>query len=238
MRIVAINGSPKGKDGNTNVIVEHLFKGAQEAGAETRNIFLAEKEINHCRGCHICWTRGPGQCVISDDMPEVLAMMGSADVILFASPVYFGNISGMLKTFMDRMTMIGSPHTAAGTKGEGHAAAGTRENVPEAGPQEATPPAAPTAQAAPKLMMVSSCGFSDRGEFEVTSLWINKVAQKMNMELIGEIYATNGKAFHTSPEALDSKISDYLQHVEQGGKEIAAAMNLSAATKKALEQLI
>jgi len=225
MRIVAINGSPKGKDGNTNVIVEHLFKGAQEAGAETRNIFLAEKEINHCRGCHICWTRGPGQCVISDDMPEVLAMMGSADVILFASPVYFGNISGMLKTFMDRMTMIGSPHTAAGTK----------ENSPEAGTKEAARPAAP---AAPKLMMVSSCGFSDRGEFEVTSLWINKVAQKMNMELIGEIYATNGKAFHTSPEALDSKISDYLQHAEQGGKEIAAAMNLSAATKKALEQLI
>jgi len=219
MKIVVINGSPRGKDGNTNVIVKSFLKGAQEVGAEARCIFLAEKEINHCRGCHICWTRGPGQCVISDDTLEILTIMGSANIIIFASPVYFGNISGMLKTFMDRMTMIGSPHM---------------ENSAQNNDQHINP----SEQSVPKLMMISSCGFSDRSEFDVTSLWINKVAKKMNMKLIGEIYATNGKSFNASPETLDPKILDYLKLVETAGKEIATGMNLSAATKKLLEQLI
>jgi hypothetical protein len=60
----------------------------------------------------------------------------------------------------------------------------------------------------------------------------------MNMELIGEIYATNGKAFNASLETLEPKIINYLQFVEAAGKEIATGMNLSAATKELLEQLI
>ncbi|MFA4885939.1 MAG: NAD(P)H-dependent oxidoreductase [Desulfotomaculaceae bacterium] len=47
MKIVAINGSPKGKASNTNIMVSAFLKGAQEAGAQTVNIFLAEKEIKH-----------------------------------------------------------------------------------------------------------------------------------------------------------------------------------------------
>lgn len=68
MKIVVINGSPKGKNSNTNVMVQAFLKGAQEA--ETLNIFLSEKEIKHCKGCHTCWTKGPGQCVTNDDMLE------------------------------------------------------------------------------------------------------------------------------------------------------------------------
>ncbi|MBN7772106.1 flavodoxin family protein [Clostridium aminobutyricum] len=220
MKIVIINGSSKGKDGNTDVLVKSLVKGAQAGGAETRNIFLNELKIEHCKGCHICWTRGPGQCVISDDMFDILTLMGSADVIAFASPVYFGNISGMLKTFMDRMTMIGSPHS-------------TKNSVKESNQQ-----LEPSESTAPQLMMISSCGFSDKSEFDVTSLWINKVAKKMNMKLIGEIYATNGKAYNASPELLDNKLLRNLQLIEDAGKEIASHRKLSAETKDILEQLI
>ena len=60
MKIVVINGSPNGKNSNTDVMVRAFLKGAQEAGAETLSIFLSEKEIKHCKGCHICWTKGPG----------------------------------------------------------------------------------------------------------------------------------------------------------------------------------
>lgn len=219
MRIVVINGSPKGKDGNTNVIVESFLKGAREAGAEARNIFLTEKEIKHCRGCHICWTRGPGQCVIADDTLEVLTEMGNADIIVFASPVYFGNISGMLKTFMDRMTMIGSPHTSESGKTDDQRAKPPEQNIP-------------------KLMMISSCGFSDRSEFDVTSLWINKVAQKMNMELIGEIYTGNGNALSASSETSDPGIISFLQLVETAGKEIATGMKPSGDTGNKSESLL
>lgn len=215
MKIVVINGSPKGKGGNTSRITESFLKGAREGGAETTSVFLSEKTLSPCRGCLVCWTRGPGQCVIGDDMLQILAVLGTADIIVFASPVYFANISGLLKTFMDRMTMIGGPQTASAADAERQ-----RSASPDA--------------KAPKLMMISSCGLSDRGEFDVTSLWIRKVSEKMNMDCIGEIYATNGKAFSNPPEACRAEISDYLQAAEQAGREIAAEMRITDKTKERL----
>jgi multimeric flavodoxin WrbA len=217
MKIVVVNGSPKGKASNTNVMVNAFLKGAEEAGAETINIFLAEKEIEHCKGCHTCWLRGPGQCVISDDMLEVLSLVGGANIICFASPVYFENISGMLKVFMDRMTMIGSPHSQKDAKEEDQHLKSSEAQIP-------------------KLMMISSCGHAERSEFEVTSLWIKRVAKKMHMELVGEIYATQGKLLTDSPENSYSEISNYLQLLEKAGKEIATNMKLSETTEKLLEQ--
>ncbi|QGU95952.1 flavodoxin family protein [Clostridium bovifaecis] len=217
MKIVVINGSPKGEASNTNVMISAFLKGAQEAGAETVNIFLSEKEIQHCRGCHICWDRGPGQCVISDDMLSVLGFLGWADIIVFATPVYFGNVSGMLKTFMDRMTMLGSPHSQKEVK-------------------EGSERLKLTEVKGPKLMMISSCGHSDRSEFDVVSLWINRAAQMMHMELIGEIYATGGKLLTNPKEELGDAISNYIQLLEGAGKEIATEMKLSAITKELLEK--
>lgn len=215
MRIVTINGSSQGVRSNTNVMVGAFLKGAQEAGAETVNIFLAEKDIKHCKGCHTCWVKGPGQCVTNDDMPGVLGSLGGADVIIFASPVYFGNISGLLKVFMDRMTMIGGPTTQKEAKE-------VQSNQSNA--------------QVPKLMMFSSCGYDDRSEFEVTSLWIRRVAQKVHMDLIGEIYRTQGKLLSNPPEELRPAITDYLKLLEQAGKEIVADRKLSAATKKNLDK--
>lgn len=217
MKIVVINGSPKGSNGSTNVMVKAFLKGARMVGADALNIFLTEKQIQHCKGCHTCWTRGPGQCVIGDDMLQILPLMGGANIIVFASPVYFGNISGMLKVFMDRMTMIGGPSQQENTS------------------KDKTPPAASAVQI-PKLMMISSCGLPDRTEFDVTSLWMNRVAQKMQMELAGEIYAAQAKFLLNPPEGMQPAISDYLSLLEQAGKEIAADQSLSAETKAALEQ--
>jgi len=217
MRIVVINGSPKGKDSNTNKMVAAFLKGAQAAGAEIINIFLAEKDIKHCKGCLICWQRGPCQCVTKDDMLEVISLMGSANLIVFASPVYFGNISGMLKVFMDRMTMIGSPHQSKTTDTDKEKSGVTAVQVP-------------------KLIMISSCGYADRSEFEVTSLWINKVAKKMHMELAGEIYAVKAKYLSDPPENLKLEIDKYLHLLENAGKEVVHDMRLSESIKKMLEK--
>jgi putative NADPH-quinone reductase len=217
MKIAVINGSPKGKAGNTNIVVNAFLKGAQEAGAETTNVFLTEKEIHHCKGCHICWSKGPGQCVTTDDMLSVLSNVGGANIVVFATPVYFENISGMLKVFMDRMTMMGSPHTKEVAKNE---------------MIDANPPHPQS----PKLMMISSCGFDDRSEFQVVSHWVNRVALKMRMPLIGEIYTTQGKLLAAPSEEHKSAITKYLQLVETAGKEIATDMKLSDKTQKLLEQ--
>lgn len=217
MKIVAINGSPKGINSNTNVIVSSLLKGAQEAGAETVNILLAEKEIKHCKGCHSCWFNTPGQCVIKDDMMEVLSLVGGANIIILATPIYFENISGMLKVFMDRLTMTGNPHSQENIKSENQ----------DLRPAEIQPP---------KLMMISNCGFPDKSEFEVVSHWFKKVVLKMHTEIAGEIYVTQGKFLTSQEEKLSSIISSYINHLEKAGKEIATNIKLSESTKKILEQ--
>jgi multimeric flavodoxin WrbA len=217
MRIVVINGSPKGKESNTNRMVDSFLKGAQSEGAETINIFLSEKEIKHCKGCHICWQRGPLQCVTNDDMLEVITQMGGADLIAFASPVYFGNISGMLKAFMDRMTMIGSPHQQKAAA----AADGQPGEVPAQGPG---------------LMMISSCGLPDRSEFDVTSLWISKVAKKMNMEVAGELYAVMSRYLADPPEDLRHEVDNYMQLLEKAGREAAFSKKVSETTIELLEK--
>lgn len=217
MKIVAINGSPKGKDSNTHVMVNAFLKGAQKTGAETVNIFLSEKRIEHCKGCHTCWLRGPGQCVINDDMLEVLSPAGGANVIVFATPIYFENISGMLKVFMDRMTMIGGPQSQKDKS----------EKVQDS--------KSPTAQS-PKLMIIASCGHPDREEFQVVSHWMRRVALKMGMDLIGEIYAVQGKFLTAPTEELKPALSDYLRLLEAAGKEIASDLKLSDTTKSLLSQ--
>ena len=216
MKIIVVNGSPKGKAGNTNVMVNSFLKGAQEAGVETINIFLAEQEIEHCKGCHTCWLRGPGQCVTKDDMLKVLSLLAGANIICFASPVYFENISGMLKVFMDRMTMIGGPQTKMDAK----------ENDQQVKPHNTQ---------IPKLMMISSCGHGDRSEFDVTSLWMKRVAQKIHMELICEIYATQGKYLSNPPKNMQTEVANYLDLLQKAGKEIATNMKLLDTTEEELK---
>jgi multimeric flavodoxin WrbA len=212
MKIVAINGSPKGKISNTDKMVSAFLKGAQEVGAETINIFLADKEIEYCKGCYSCWFKNPGQCVIKDDMTEVLSELAGANVIVLASPVYFNNISGTLKVFMDRLTVTGSPHPQ------------NTEDIKDKFIEKVIP----------KLVMMSNCGFPDRSQFQVISLWVNKVAMMMQTSLIGEIYAVQGKLLSNPTDELRPAIDKYFKLLENAGKEIVANLKLTETTENLL----
>jgi multimeric flavodoxin WrbA len=103
MKITCFNGSPRGKNSNSQRIASEFLEGARQAGAEVENIFLAEKKIGYCRACLSCWIKTPGRCIQKDDMAELLEKLVRSDVAVFATPLYADNVSGMLKTFIDRM---------------------------------------------------------------------------------------------------------------------------------------
>ena len=217
MKIVAINGSPRGRVSNTGVMVGAFLKGAAAAGAETNEIFLCEKSIRYCRGCHSCWSETPGRCVIEDDMASVLSELAGVDMIILASPVFFNNISGTLKVFMDRLTVTGNPHVQTDDRGD--AAGKTR-----------------ALGAAPGLLMISNCGFPDRSQFEVISLWMKRVAAMMGTAVIAEIYATQGRLLCDPPQELKETAAGYLHDLEQAGSEIASGGKLSAETVERLQR--
>lgn len=217
MKIVAINGSPKGKVSNTNVMVTAFLQGAQTAGAETVNVYLAEKEIQHCKGCFSFWINNPGQCIIKDDMAEIMSLGESADVLVLATPLYVDNISGILKTFMDRSIVKLDPHFKKDPKGEcRHLKATKRQS--------------------PRLVMMANCGFPERSHFQVVSHWIKRAAINMHTEVIGEIYATQGGLLTAQIQELQPIISNYLHLLEKTGAEVVTTLRISEETDKLLER--
>lgn len=79
----------------------HEFaKGAKDAGHEVTEITLRDKNIGFCKGCFACLKLG--HCVIDDDAVEIAKMMHDAQVLVFATPIYYYEMSGQMKTMLDR----------------------------------------------------------------------------------------------------------------------------------------
>ena len=101
MKVTAIVGSPR-RTGNSAKLVEAVLEGVTESGAEASIHYLGEKTIKPCTGCYTC--EKTKECVIKDDdMVEIYTDMETADAYVFASPVYFNQVSGQFKTFLDRV---------------------------------------------------------------------------------------------------------------------------------------
>jgi multimeric flavodoxin WrbA len=99
-RIVIINGSLR-VNGNTDVIINSLLKGAENADAIIKQFVLREKIISGCNGCYYCYEKD--RCSIKDDMQEIHHELQQSDLIVLASPMYWWGVTGLMKTFIDRL---------------------------------------------------------------------------------------------------------------------------------------
>lgn len=104
MKKVIVVYSSYRKGGNSELLAEEFAKGATDAGNTVERIFLRDLNINFCRGCLAC--QKIGKCVINDDLAKLIDVVRNADVLCFATPIYYYAISGQLKTFLDRMNPI------------------------------------------------------------------------------------------------------------------------------------
>lgn len=98
-KVLIISASLR-KGGNSEMLAKEFEKGALKAGNEVEIVSLHDKSIGFCRGCFACLKLG--KCVIADDAVEIAEKMKNADVLVFATPVYYYSVSGQLKTMLDR----------------------------------------------------------------------------------------------------------------------------------------
>jgi multimeric flavodoxin WrbA len=103
-KAIILIGSPR-KGGNTDRLCDEFIRGARESGHIAHKVYLKDKTIGHCLGCFAC-RAGDGGCVQNDDMGEVYEGMKAADVIVYASPVYFYTWTSLMKTVVDRTVAI------------------------------------------------------------------------------------------------------------------------------------
>lgn len=85
---------------STDILAEAFAKGAMKSGHNVEKISLKNKEINFCKACYYC--QNINRCIQKDDVNGVLDKLINTDVVVFATPVYFYEMSGVLKTFLDR----------------------------------------------------------------------------------------------------------------------------------------
>lgn len=102
MKVIAINGSPHMDEGNTAMILNPFLEGMKEAGSDVEVFYTRKLKIGPCNGDLSCWFKNPGTCSQKDDMQMLLPKLKEADIIVWASPVYYAGVTGPLKNLMDR----------------------------------------------------------------------------------------------------------------------------------------
>lgn len=97
--ILVISTSPR-KGGNSETLADSFIRGAKEAGNQVEKICLYDKTIGFCQGCLACLKSH--RCVIHDDADIIAQKMRESDVLVFATPIYYYEMCGQMKTMLDR----------------------------------------------------------------------------------------------------------------------------------------
>lgn len=92
------------ENSNSDALAAQFGAGAEEAGNEVERISLKDKVLHFCTGCLAC--QKIGRCVINDDANAIAEKVLHADVVVFATPIYYYEMSGQMKTLIDRMNSM------------------------------------------------------------------------------------------------------------------------------------
>lgn len=218
MKITVFSGSHKGGEGNTFLMVEEFLKGAEEAGAETENIILANKNIRYCKGDFDCWFKTSGKCAYHDDMDDLISTFMASDVAVFAFPVYFDNIPALMKNFIDRLLPVLLPHFEEDEEGEYRH--GKRF------------------EKYPKIVVLSNSGLPGLSNFQVVSLFFRRLARALHTEVIGEIYRGEGEVLKVKNLLVKPLVSKYKKLLRCAGRSIVENQDISGELREKLEKPI
>lgn len=193
MKILVINGSPKGENSNTIKLTRAFLAGAGWDNAEV--IHAAKADIKACTGCYACWNQTPGQCVIKDQMKEILPKMITADIILWSFPLYYFSVPGNLKNLIDRQLPLNLPFMKKDSESGGH------------------PPRYDLTKQ--KHIIISTCGFwTTQNNYDGVTAMFDHFCGRGKYPAI---FCAQGELFRAP--ALKNRTDAYLALVRQAGAE-------------------
>ncbi len=105
MKIIAFNGSPR-KEWNTATLLKQCLEGAASQGAKTKFIHLYDLKYQGCISCFACKQKGGksyGKCAVRDALKPVFKQVEESDALIFGSPIYLGQVTGQMQSFMERL---------------------------------------------------------------------------------------------------------------------------------------
>jgi multimeric flavodoxin WrbA len=214
VRVLAFNGSPNADKGITALILNPFLKGMKDSGAEVEVLFTYRMKINPCRGETNCMFKNPGRCFQQDDMNALYPKM-NADIIVFASPLYWFGVSGTMKNLMDRLIPIGLPLLEIRDGRSGHL---LREDKKVKGG---------------KLVLVSSCGFWEMDNFASLVMQMRMLSHHLDREFAGSLLRPHGPILKALL-SMGTSANDVPEAAEEAGRQLVKEGKISEPTLKTI----
>lgn len=198
MRVLVLNGSPKGEGSNTLQLTKAFLAGIERAApAQVEILPVYNLRLQPCRGCFACWSATPGACSIRDDMAGVMEKLLAADVVIWSFPLYYFGLPSGLKALMDRQLPMSLPFMADGAVGGGHP---SRYDM-----------------TGKRYVLISTCGFyTAEGNYDAINAQFDRLWGRGNYT---RLYCGQGELFRV-PE-LRARTGGYLRLVSEAGEEFA-----------------
>jgi len=211
VKVLVINGSPKGLRSNTYRLTAAFLEGMGQQ--EVREHCVSQMDIKPCSGCFACWNKTPGQCVLRDDMTAVIENMLWADVIVWSFPLYYFSVPGGMKNLMDRQLPMVQPFMTKDSESGGHP---SRYDM-----------------SGKRHVVISTCGFyTAKGNYDGVTAIFDHLCGKRHYTTI---FCGQGELFRV--KELSSRTEEYLSCVRDAGKEFLSG-GISRETNEKLEQLL
>ena len=206
MKILLINGSPKGTKSNSLRLAHSFLDGIREQesererAVEVEELHLSTLRIAPCKGCFACWKQTPGTCCMKDDMQTVIEGLLSANLVIWSFPLYYYSVPGPLKTLIDRQLPMSLPFMCESRDGNGSGGHPSRYD-----------------RSMVKHVLISTCGFySAEGNYDSVTRMFDHVLGQGNYTTI---FCGQGELFRV--KELSARTDAYLAAVRQAGKEYA-----------------
>ena len=212
-KVLALNGSPRGLESNTQALLTPFLEGAREAGAETDLLVVRDLDVKFCRGCFACWSSTPGRCCQKDDMTRVLDLWRQSDYVVYGTPLYHFGMTAVLKRVIERTLPVLEPRMEQYGDRTGHPLRqGSRRS---------------------RAVLIANCGFPERVHFDPL------VEQMRHLTgggkgLAATILVAGGQALNRT-YSPDSPFSWLFAAVRQAGREVVTQGRLSPATQETLD---
>lgn len=197
MKVLVLNGSPKGERSNTYRLTSAFLDGLRQVQqAEVEVLEIGKLHLLPCRGCFACWSKTPGKCVLQDDMADVIEKILASDVLIWSFPLCYFSIPGQLKLLIDRQLPMSLPFMTTNASG-GHPSRYDRSGQ--------------------RQVVISTCGFyTAQGNYDAVDAQFSRLC---GTDGYTAIYCGQGELFRV-PE-LRQRTDAYLEHVMQAGAEFA-----------------